>query len=280
MTGALKRMLPEPVKRPLRRIKHRVQNAAIEQFFHKTMTAEHITQILRRNRHWYIATYADREIISRHNADFARDPEFLKAYAFAKSLSGQERPFWSAYLLLWAARQASHVEGDFVECGTARGFAAASIIASIDLASARKRFLLFDSWAGLLNEQLTPGEQELYRGRLDEFNGEYSGYYEEVRRMFAPYPSVRLIKGYVPESLSQAEIPSVAFLHIDMNSVYPEVEALRHFWPKLSRGAWVVLDDYGQPGREEQKRGMDALARELRADIFSSPTGQGMLVKA
>ncbi len=280
MTGALKRMLPEPVKKPLRQMKHRVQNAAIEQFFHKTMTAGHITRILRRNRYWYTATYADREIISRHNADFTRDPEFVKAYAFAKSLSGQERPLWSAYLLLWAARQASRIEGDFVECGTARGFAAASIIASIDVASARKRFLLFDSWAGLLTEQLTAKEQELYRGRLEAFNGDYSGYFDEVQRTFAPYPFVQLIKGFVPESLAQAEISSVAFLHIDMNSVYPEVAALRHFWPKLSRGAWVVLDDYGQPGREEQKRGMDALARELGVEIFSSPTGQGMLVKS
>lgn len=278
--AALKKYLPEPVKKPLRSFRHRVQNAVIERFFRKDISVDRLNRLFLRNRYRYVATYADNQIISRHNADFARQPEFLKAYEFAKSLTGQERPSWSAYLIQWAAQQAAKVEGDFVECGTARGFAAASIIASLDLAALRKRFFLFDSWAGLLNEQLTEGERVLYGERLGRVNQEYSGYYEEVRRVFAPYPFVSLIRGYVPASLVTVEIPSISFLHIDMNAVYPEVEALRHFWPRLSKGAWVVLDDYGQPGRGEQKRGMDRLARELGAEIFSSPTGQGVLVKA
>ena len=278
---ALKKYLPEPVKRPLRSVRNRVQQVMIERFFRKTLSVGQLNRMFRRNRYWYLATYADNQLISRHNCDFLMNESFVKAYQFASEATKQERPYWSAYLLQWAAQQAARVDGDFVECGTARGFAAASILSSVDLAALKKRFFLFDSWEGLLVDQLTEHERTtLYGNRLGRVNQDYSGYYEEVKRTFAPFPYVSLVKGYVPASLSQVEIPRVGFLHIDMNAVYPEVEALRYFWPRLTRGGWVILDDYGQPGREEQKQGMDRLAAELRIEIFSSPTGQGVLIKA
>ena len=123
------------------------------------------------------------------------------------------------------------------------------------------------------------GERAHYGKNLDSFIRDYSGYYVEVERAFARFPHVTLVRGYVPDSLDLVDVPSVCFLHIDMNATYPEVQALRHFWPRLTRGAWVILDDYGQPGRGEQKRGMDGLATELGFEIFSSPTGQGVIVK-
>lgn len=280
VAAALKAVLPEPVKQPLRGIRNRWQRLLLERWFNKSLTVSQVNRLFRRGRYWYQAAYADNQLISRHNADFQQDERFQAAYQFAARVTGQSRPAWSAYVLLWAAQQAARVPGEFVECGTARGFAAASILSVVDLAALGKRMYLFDSWEGLLTEQLTPQEQAvLYRGRLDQVNREYSGYFEDVRAAFAPFPRVTLVKGYVPQSFAQAEIPQAAFLHIDLNAMRPEVESLRHFWPRLSPGAWVVLDDYGQPGRGEQKRGMDELARELGCEIFSSPTGQGLIVK-
>ncbi|MBI4354238.1 MAG: class I SAM-dependent methyltransferase [Candidatus Omnitrophica bacterium] len=277
----LTRYLPEPIKKPLRTIRSRVQGTLMKQVFRKEMTVAQLNRLFRLHRYWYVATYADNQLISRHNCDFMTDERFLKGHRFAQQMTAQERPMWSAYLLQWAARQAVTVEGDFVECGTARGFAAASIVASLDWQRHHKRFFLFDSWEGLLNGQLTDYERTVLYGRgLDGVNQSYTGYYEEVQRAFSSFPSVVFIKGYVPESLSRVEIPTVAFLHLDMNAVYPEVEALRHFWPRLSRGAWVVLDDYGQPGRGEQKQGMDRLVEELGCEIFASPTGQGLIIKS
>lgn len=281
VTKMLRRCLPEPVKRPLRAVKRRLQDFVIAKFYDKSIDVERLNRLFLRNRYWYHATYADNQLITRHNCDFVAQSPFADAYRFAAGATRQQRPYWSAYLLVWAARQAAKLEGDFVECGTARGFAAASVLRAVDLKALRKRFFLFDSWAGLLADQLTERERrELYRGRLDRVNADYSGYFDEVRRVFEPFGCVSLVKGYVPASLSTVDIPSVAFLHLDMNAAYPEVEALKFFWPKLSRGAWVVLDDYGQPGRGEQKQGMDELARTLGTEIFSSPTGQGLLVKA
>ena len=71
----------------------------------------------------------------------------------------------------------------------------------------------------------------------------------------------------------------MAYLHIDMNCAPPEIAALRYFWPRLSPGAFVLLDDYANRGRDEQRAAMDALAVELGVAICALPTGQGLLIK-
>ena len=71
----------------------------------------------------------------------------------------------------------------------------------------------------------------------------------------------------------------MAFLHIDMNCAPPEVSALRYFWPRLTPGAFVLLDDYAQRGRDVQRLAMDAVASEFGVSICALPTGQGLLMK-
>jgi hypothetical protein len=71
----------------------------------------------------------------------------------------------------------------------------------------------------------------------------------------------------------------VSFLHLDMNSALPEVEALRFFWPRLTVGAFVLMDDYTYTGYEPQHQALNEVARSLGYDILSLPTGQGLLIK-
>ncbi len=71
----------------------------------------------------------------------------------------------------------------------------------------------------------------------------------------------------------------MAYLHIDMNCVVPEVEALKYFWPKLELAAVVIFDDYAQPGHQSQKSAIDEFAASVGVEVLSLPTGQGMLLK-
>jgi hypothetical protein len=71
----------------------------------------------------------------------------------------------------------------------------------------------------------------------------------------------------------------VAFLHLDMNCAYPEIEALRYFWPRISSGGIVLLDDHARKDYEHLGDAMDALMRSLNTEIVSLPTGQGVIVK-
>ena len=89
----------------------------------------------------------------------------------------------------------------------------------------------------------------------------------------------KLIKGLVPDILKECPAEKVAYLHLDMNCVLPEISALRFFWDKLVPGGMILLDDYAFRGYDEQHNAMNALAEELGYSIASLPTGQGLIVK-
>src|SRR5262249_38396400 len=100
-----------------------------------------------------------------------------------------------------------------------------------------------------------------------------------VRGNFAEWPQATIIQGAVPQILESVAFGAVAFLHIDMNSAFPERCALDFFWKKLSPGAVVLLDDYVYLGHDSQRDALDAEAREKGVEILSLPTGQGLIVK-
>ena len=77
-----------------------------------------------------------------------------------------------------------------------------------------------------------------------------------------------------------SEIRNVAYLSIDMNCVLPEIAAAEYFWPKMSHGAIIVLDDYGHTGFDKQRLAFDKFAKEKRVPILFSPTGQGIIIKS
>lgn len=64
-----------------------------------------------------------------------------------------------------------------------------------------------------------------------------------------------------------------------MNSSTPEIAAIEFFWPKLSQGAVVLLDDYAFPMMDAQRLAMDEFARAHDVAVACLPTGQGLILK-
>jgi hypothetical protein len=88
-----------------------------------------------------------------------------------------------------------------------------------------------------------------------------------------------VVRGEVPEVLPEVAAERVCYLSIDLNSVAPSIAAAEHFWPRMSRGAAMVLDDYGFPQFSDQKPAFDSFAVGIGVPILSLPTGQGLLIK-
>lgn len=229
--------------------------------------------------------YANDAFVSFHRHAFLEDPAFQRAYERgARALGGKDwyQWEWRVHIGLWAADNASRLEGDFVECGVSYGFLSSAVMEFLDWDRLGKTFYLLDTFTGLDERFITPGEREaglLDRSELNLRNGMYVSGVDGVRANFAQWRNQRIVVGAVPETLEQVEASSVAFLHIDMNCAPPEVAALRFFWPRLTPGAFVLLDDYAYRGHEEQRLAMDALASELGVPIGALPTGQGLLIK-
>jgi O-methyltransferase len=107
----------------------------------------------------------------------------------------------------------------------------------------------------------------------------YQECYEEVLETFSPFPNAHIVRGIVPEFLPEVKADKVCYLSLDMNCADPEIAALEHFWPRLSTGAIVVMDDYAHLGYTKQKLALDEFARAQKVMILGLATGQGILVK-
>jgi hypothetical protein len=229
--------------------------------------------------------YSDDALICFNNDAFRDDPEFRRAYQRGvQALGGQDFYHWEwrFHVGMWAATSASKLEGDFVECGCSHGFLSSGIMQQLDWDTLNKTFYLLDTFGGMDPRYVTDVEREggaLVASQAAVDFGYYANSVDAVRANFAEWKNVRVIPGTVPETLDQVDTTRVAYLHIDMNCAPPEVAALRHFWSRLTPGAFVLLDDYANRGREEQRLAMDGVARELDVAICTLPTGQGLIIK-
>jgi hypothetical protein len=225
-------------------------------------------------------------LITVHNHTFMGEPQFQRAYDRGVAAIGGDDKYriqWRVHVALWAAASAAKLDGDFVECGVNYGFMSSAIMEALDWDQLGKTFYLLDTFAGIDPRFINDDERRNGKIKTNEEhlrNGFYVSGVDHVRANFAQWRNQRIIVGAVPETLDQVDASTVAFLHLDMNCAPPEVEALRHFWPRLSPGAFVLMDDYAHVGYEEQGIALKALAAELGTNICALPTGQGVIVRA
>jgi hypothetical protein len=229
--------------------------------------------------HQLALTYDQDGLSTIHNADFLKDPRFQRALKRAAQAHFHYPIEWRIHVVLWAAQNGMRIEGDFVECGVNRGFTTSAVLDYLNWNDTHngRRFYLMDTFHGLVESLVNAQERAI--GRIAEFKDIYTECYEHTRQNFAEFDDVVLIRGTIPDSLSKTPATKVAFLHIDMNCALPEVAALQHFWPKMTPGAIVVLDDYAYHGYLPQKEAIDALGHELGFTVLSLPTGGGMIIK-
>ena len=192
--------------------------------------------------------------------NFLQDPDFN---LIEKSI------VWRTYILLYFAKMALGVEGDFLECGCHKGSTAYQVIKDYDLIKLGKKYWLYDLF------ELKEGEE--HSQQLDDGN---STVYEDTVARFSKFPNVEVIKGSVPESFKKGFPESISFCHIDMNHPAPEAEALQLVLPKLNKGGIIIFDDYGWWGYSAQKAAIDPIVRSFGQEILELPTGQALLIKS
>jgi len=224
---------------------------------------------------------ADGISVRRRSLHFIDDARFAQAWLKAKKAN---EPLWRgnvpdirwrAHIACWAAAHGLSLEGDFVECGVFGGLLSLTICHFLDFTKVGRTFWLYDTWAGIPPQDLEGRELD----RRAAMNVLYAGSYETAQRNFALFPNARLVRGRVPDTLSEAP-EKVAYLSLDMNNARAEIDAISFFWDRLTHSAVVVLDDYGWAGHERQRDALDEFAASKGRWIACLPTGQGLLIKA
>lgn len=139
------------------------------------------------------------------------------------------------------------VLGDIVECGVFNGGSAALLMVPQLRASSARKIWLFDSFEGLPPPTENDGEYE----REHYFKGWCGGTAEKVQELFntlrIPLERTHIVKGWFEDTFPKhiPQVEEVALLHIDADWYDSVKICLDALYPKVVKGGYVVLDDFG-----------------------------------
>ncbi|MFN7976724.1 MAG: TylF/MycF/NovP-related O-methyltransferase [Vicinamibacterales bacterium] len=208
-------------------------------------------------------------------ADFAAMAEELKAFnqrnplvrmSFAFDALNDEHgirdayPFWAKEHMLhgfmtseeqavnlWhllRAVLAAAVPGEVAELGCHEGLTAALLQHTIDETGGGRQLHVFDSFEGLPPPTAEDARGEAPVTRAGELAVAEARLHETFARFGLRPPVVH--KGWFDQTLH--DLPdALAFVHLDADLYASTATALAAVYPRLSRGAIVVLDDYHDP---------------------------------
>lgn len=235
-----------------------------------------------------LSVQTDRMSVSGQEISFLEDSEFCEWFTSTLSVikpklrdANVSKIFWRAHVAISLFSQATvgRAAPVYVECGTHLGVISQMILRfqSAKRTSELKTYL-FDTWNGIPESQIGTNEP---LAAWHNQNNYCEDTYEFVEQIFASFPNVFLIRGIIPQTLSEFDDTQceLSMLHLDMNIVSPEKAALDFFWPRIAVGGVVLLDDYGFAKHTEQRNFYDSFFGDLGLIVCQLPTGQAFVLK-
>jgi len=207
---------------------------------------------------------SDNLITWERQLGFFRDPEFVDAIMRNTRPGAERGAVWRTVTLVWAARQAQRLEGDFVEIACYRGSSARTVADLVDISN--RRYFLYD---------LFEHDDSMPHHSMPEHSATL---YDEVRARF-PEPNVVITKGRVPDSLARRPRTRSPFMHLDLNNAEAEIGALEVLWDRITPGGVLVLDDFGWMAYSRQHWAEREWLGARGHPILEMPTGQGLVIK-
>lgn len=133
------------------------------------------------------------------------------------------------------------VLGQLAEVGVYRG----DFSAKMNLLFPQKRLYLFDTFSGFEQKDIEWGiQQKLVTDSFVSIIPEYSNTCMEYVLKKMHYPDQCIFKqGYFPDSLNGLE-DTFCLVSIDVDMYLPTLNALKYFYPRLSKDGYIMLHDY------------------------------------
>jgi len=175
------------------------------------------------------------------------------------------------YVLYTLLRQSVSIPGDIWECGVYKGGTAAMMAAMLNQYAPEKRLYLFDTFEGMPDTD--PAKDWHKRGDFSDTSLEavsaYVGFEKEC--VFR--------QGLIPDTFSGLEACTIAFAHIDVDIYKSILDSLAFIWPRLSKGGFIVFDDYGFPSCPGARAAVDEFFSGKIHFPLCLPTGQALVFK-
>ena len=189
--------------------------------------------------------------------DECSDPTEAKLESFPKYVRRQHlKRFLAMYELF---KLALPVKGSIVECGVFRGFGLmswAKLSTILEPENLTRRVYGFDTFDGFPS-LATEDENENTRTHVGDLR---ASSYEELQQLIDLYdrdrflghiPKIALVKGDIaataPKFVEDNPHLLISLLFIDCDLYEPTRSALRHFLPRMPRGAVLAFDELDNP---------------------------------
>ena len=161
------------------------------------------------------------------------------------------------------------VAGDFAECGVFRGGSA--YFMCVEAKRSDRHVHLFDSFAGLS----TPNADE--DGHWS--TGDLAISEQVVVENLAEHDNFTTYQGWIPERFPAVEEKIFSFVHIDVDLEQPTADSIEFFFPRLSVGGILLLDDHGSAMCPGARRAALHYFADRPEEVLDLATGQGLVIK-
>lgn len=218
-------------------------------------------------------------VASKNNYAFLDSQKFTVAQKAVEEACGFDyRVYGRQHQAIWAAETAlkQFPRGTFVELGTARGYMMLTILSALNFSKddiSELDIYCFDTFLPYSLDSKGKQKQD------SKINFYYAESFEKTQLAFDSYPNVKLVKGYLPDTLKKVSLEQVSFLHIDLNNPKVEIECLELIWKFIPRGGLILIDDYAFRRYEETMLKFDNFAIKYNQTILTTAFGPGLMIK-
>ncbi|MCR5587483.1 MAG: TylF/MycF family methyltransferase, partial [Lachnospiraceae bacterium] len=136
--------------------------------------------------------------------------------------------------------------GDVIELGVYRGRLSQLIADKIK--NTDKRYILVDTFNGFKPTEVANDVEKGYiSGKIEDFsNTSVDIVLDKIANVGLPLKRVELREGYFPNSLISSDSSrNFCFASVDFDLSLPTAEALEYLWPRMVKGGYIVVHDYG-----------------------------------
>lgn len=175
-----------------------------------------------------------------------------------------EKKAHRTHVLYQFAKRSLLLEGDVAEVGSFRGDAA-QMLAEI-FKGTHKKIHLYDTFDGLPGEVSHIQPEERFTDTSFEF----------VRKKLSGYPNVRIHKGYFPNTAVDGRF---SLVHLDAD-LWETIQAgLTFFYPRMTTGGAIVIDDYKGKYWPKVSEVTDDFARSVGTHPLFLASGKAVIIK-
>lgn len=136
------------------------------------------------------------------------------------------------------------IDGDIVECGTARGGSAALLGLTMKEHRLDRLLWIFDTFEGIPPPTTADPDFEMAANYTGHFRGELPEVAGLLGRLGLLTQS-RLVQGRFEDTLPTSEVRTISVLHIDGDWYHSVRTCLEHLFDRVSPGGIIQIDDYG-----------------------------------